>query len=98
MKFANKNSSEVLEGDSDPHDRHDVFQLIAFFMLLINFLRSRSRRRNHATQSSALAIPPEVRPDYQIILNLNPDGTVIKFEGQPIARIDLPWGRSLFRK
>ena len=37
--------------------------------------------------SSALAVPPEVRPDYQIILNLEPSGT-IKFQGQAYESSD----------
>ena len=34
-----------------------------------------------------LAVPPEVRPDYQIILNLEPSGQV-KFEGLPYPDLD----------
>ncbi len=85
MKFKKAKNSEVLEGDLTPMIDM-TFQLIAFFMLLINFSEV-DRAEEITLPSSALAIPPEVRPDYQIILNLNPDGTVI-FEGQPIARID----------
>lgn len=57
-----------------------TFQLIAFFMLLINFSEV-DRAEEISLPSSTLAIPPETRPDYQIILNINPSGTVI-FEGQ----------------
>ena len=63
-----------------------TFQLIAFFMLLINFSEV-DRAEEIALPSSVLAVPPEVRPDYQIILNLVEGGEVI-FEGQRIAQID----------
>ena len=57
-----------------------TFQLIAFFMLLINFSEV-DRAEEILLPSSVLAVPPEVRPDYQIILNLEPSGVVV-FEGQ----------------
>ena len=64
-----------------------TFQLIAFFMLLINFSEV-DRAEEITLPSSVLAVPPEVRPDYQIILNLEPAGKV-KFEGQEIERIEM---------
>ncbi len=74
-----------MEGDLTP--MIDVtFQLIAFFMLLINFSEV-DRAEEIMLPSSIMARPPEVRPDYQIILNLNPDGSV-KFEGLLIEKID----------
>lgn len=85
MKFTKNQSSEVLEGDLTPMIDM-VFQLIAFFMLLINFSEV-DRAEEIMLPSSTLAIPPETRPDYQIILNLEPNGTV-KFEGQQIDKID----------
>ena len=85
MKFAKKRSSEILEGDLTPMIDM-TFQLIAFFMLLINFSEV-DRAEEILLPSSQLAIPPEVRPDYQIILNLEPTGTV-KFQGEAIDTID----------
>ena len=84
MRIKNPDSG-VHEGDMTPMIDM-TFQLIAFFMLLINFSEV-DRAEEIALPSSALAIPPEVRPDYQIILNLNPAGDVI-FEGQTPIPID----------
>lgn len=84
MKFA-KAKTEILEGDLTPMIDM-TFQLIAFFMLLINFSEV-DRAEEITLPSSVLAIPPEERPDYQIILNLEPSGTV-KFQGQEIDQID----------
>lgn len=85
MKFSKKRSSEILEGDLTPMIDM-TFQLIAFFMLLINFSEV-DRAEEIMLPTSVLAVPPEVRPDYQIILNLEPGGTV-KFGGQTIDKID----------
>ena len=77
-----RKSQEVLEADLTP--MIDVtFQLIAFFMFLINFSEV-DRAEEILLPSAQLAIPPEVRPDYKIILNLDPNGDVT-FEGQRIA-------------
>lgn len=64
-----------------------AFQLIAFFMLLINFSEV-DRAEEITLPESVLAVPPQVRPDYQIILNLEPNG-VVKFQGQPYERIEI---------
>ena len=85
MRLRNKRKTEILEGDLTPMIDM-TFQLIAFFMLLINFSEV-DRAEEIMLPSSVLAVPPEVRPDYQIILNLEADGTVI-FEGQRIEQID----------
>jgi biopolymer transport protein ExbD len=85
MRLRNKQKSEILEGDLTPMIDM-TFQLIAFFMLLINFSEV-DRAEEITLPSSVLAVPPEVRPDYQIILNIEPGGTVI-FEGQRIEQID----------
>ena len=84
MKFAKKRSAEILEGDLTPMIDM-TFQLIAFFMLLINFSEV-DRAEEILLPSSVLAVPPEGRPDYQIILNLDPDG-VVKFQGGAIDSI-----------
>lgn len=85
MKFTKIKKTEILEGDLTPMI-DCTFQLIAFFMLLINFTEV-DRAEEITLPSSVLAVPPEVRPDYQIILNLEQNGKV-KFEGQAIEKID----------
>ena len=81
MKFNKAKSSEILEGDLTPMIDM-TFQLIAFFMLLINFSEV-DRAEEISLPTSVLAIPPSAPPDYQIILNLEPGGNVI-FAGQRI--------------
>lgn len=85
MRFNKKKTEEVLEGDLTPMIDM-VFQLIAFFMLLINFSEV-DRAEDLMLPVNELAISPETRPDYQIILNLRPDGTVT-FAGQEVKKID----------
>ena len=78
MRFNKKNrSTEVLEGDLTPMIDM-VFQLIAFFMLLINFSEV-DRAEDLMLPANTLAIAPDTRPDYQIILNLRPDGTAVSY-------------------
>ena len=84
MKFAKANT-KILEGDLTPMIDM-TFQLIAFFMLLISFSEV-DRAEEIMLPTSVMAIPPEERPDYQIILNLEPGGS-IKFQGQRIDNID----------
>ena len=81
MKFNKAKTSEILEGDLTPMIDM-TFQLIAFFMLLINFSEV-DRAEEIALPTSVLAIPPSAPPDYQIILNLEPGGNVI-FSGKRI--------------
>jgi len=85
MRFNKKKTEEVLEGDLTPMIDM-VFQLIAFFMLLINFSEV-DRAEDLMLPVNELAIAPETRPEYQIILNLRPDGTVT-FAGQEVKKID----------
>lgn len=85
MKFRKKTDSGILEADLTP--MIDVtFQLIAFFMLLINFSEV-DRAEEILLPAHQLARPPETRPEYQIILNLLPDGSV-KFSGQKVPQIE----------
>ena len=63
-----------------------TFQLIAFFMFLINFSEI-DRAEEILLPASVLAKPPEEPPQYQILMNLEPGGSV-KFEGQAIENID----------
>ncbi|QEG24718.1 ExbD/TolR family protein [Mariniblastus fucicola] len=75
MKFKNKKDTEILEGDLTPMIDM-TFQLIAFFMLLINFSEV-DRAEEITLPKSVLATPPVERPKYQVILNLDPDGEVV---------------------
>ena len=77
-------STEIMEGDLTPMIDM-TFQLIAFFMFLINFSEV-DRAEEILLPASVIAQPPDVRPDYQIIMNLTPSGQV-KFEGQAIEKI-----------
>ena len=89
MKFRQKNDKGILEADLTP--MIDVtFQLIAFFMLIINFSEV-DRAEEILLPAHELARPPETRPEFQVILNLNPDGSV-KFAGQQIEKIDFLTG------
>ena len=89
MKFRKKTDSGILEADLTP--MIDVtFQLIAFFMLIINFAEV-DRAEEILLPSHQLARPPETRPEYQVILNLAPDGSVV-FAGQTVDKIDFLTG------
>ena len=81
MKFNKAKTSEILEGDLTPMIDM-TFQLIAFFMLLINFTEI-DRAEEIALPTSVLAVPPTTVPEYQIILNVEPGGMVI-FSGDRI--------------
>ena len=89
MKFGRKKKSGILEADLTP--MIDVtFQLIAFFMLIINFSEV-DRSEEIMLPAHQLARPPEVRPESQVILNLIPDGSVIVY-GQKFEKIDFLTG------
>lgn len=70
-----KKSSDVHEGDMTPMIDM-VFQLIAFFMVLINFTEADQNQRIHLP-SSELAKPPEVPLDSPITIHVTSDGTAI---------------------
>lgn len=57
-----------------------TFQLIAFFMVLINFSQA-EQTEMIKLPSSALAKAPEEQPEHRIVLNLLKDGKVL-FGGQ----------------
>ena len=86
MKFNKKQKSKILEGDLTPMIDM-TFQLIAFFMLLINFSKV-DRAEEISLPVSELAVPPDGSIEYKMILNLEPGGNVI-FAGQRIQKIDL---------
>ena len=70
-----KQKSEILEGDLTPMIDM-TFQLIAFFMVLINFTQSET---NDMVQlpDSALAKPPDSQLENLVIIHLGQDGTAV---------------------
>ncbi len=85
MKFKKKKSG-ILEGDLTPMIDM-TFQLIAFFMLIINFSEVEKSEEINLPLSE-LAKPPEEPPPYKIVLNLDEDGSV-KFGPQIIENVDI---------
>ena len=73
MKFRKK-SDKVSESDMTPMI-DCVFQLIAFFMVLVNFTEVDQNQAINLPQST-LAKPPEEPPDCPITLQLTRAGTV----------------------
>ena len=66
---------DLAEGDLTPMIDM-TFQLIAFFMVLINFAQTESNDRVKLP-SSKLVKPPEVALDFPIILHIAQDGEII---------------------
>lgn len=66
---------EIVEGDLTPMIDM-TFQLIAFFMVLINFSQTEANERVQLP-SSELARPPEGEIESPIIIHVAADGTVI---------------------
>lgn len=66
---------DMAEGDMTPMIDM-TFQLIAFFMVLINFAQTENNDRVKLP-SSELVKPPEVALDFPIILHIAKDGEVI---------------------
>ena len=85
MRFRRKRN-EILEGDLTPMIDM-TFQLIAFFMLVINFSEVELSEEINLPMSE-LARPPEEAPPFKITLNLKEDGS-IKYYDQLIAGIDV---------
>jgi biopolymer transport protein ExbD len=84
MRIRAKHDSEIHEGDLTPLIDM-TFQLIAFFMLLINFTEI-EKDEEVELASSALAKKPDAPPKYKIRLNLKPDGRV-SFSGMTVDSI-----------
>ncbi len=74
MRLAKK-SSGIHEGDMTPMIDM-VFQLIAFFMVLVNFTEADQNQRIHLP-SSELAQPPDAPLDSPITINVTSEGTAI---------------------
>ena len=81
MRFRKKEGDVAHEGELTPMI-DIVFQLIAFFMVLINFTQSEQDERIQLPDS-VLAKPPDGPLDYPITLHLKQDGSVI-FGGQEL--------------
>ena len=70
-----KANSNIVEGDLTPMIDM-TFQLIAFFMVLINFTQSEQNEKIQLPDSQ-LAKPPEVALEFPITLHLTEEGDVI---------------------
>ncbi len=75
MRIRKKSGSEILEGDLTPMIDM-TFQLIAFFMVLINFSQSESDQRIMLPQST-LAKPPDRPMEYPITIQVMASGTLV---------------------
>ena len=76
MRFKKKTEG-ILEGDLTPMIDM-TFQLIAFFMLIINFSEV-EKSQELQLPLSEIVKPPETPPPYKITLNVQPD-ELIKFQ------------------
>ena len=85
MRFRRKRTG-ILEGDLTPMIDM-TFQLIAFFMLIINFSEV-EKSEDINLPLSELAKPPEEPPPFKITLNLREDGSVTHYD-DVIANVDL---------
>ncbi len=82
MKLCKKASSDIQEGDfTSMIDM--VFQLIAFFMVLINF-NDADQNEKIKLPTSELARPPEGALKFPITLHVTKDGTVV-IGGEEVA-------------
>ncbi len=75
MRVAKKSSGGILEGDLTPMIDM-TFQLIAFFMVLINFSQSEQNEKIQLPDSQ-LAKPPEGPLEFPITIHLTTDGNAI---------------------
>lgn len=85
MRFKKVNT-EIFEADLTPMIDM-TFNLIAFFMFTINFADA-ERVEQIMLPKSSLAKPPDTIADFQMILNLDQDGSVF-FDGQKVEQIEL---------
>ncbi len=85
MRFRRKSDSGILEGDLTPMIDM-TFQLIAFFMVLVNFSQTEADQQI-LLPKSALAKPPEQPLEYPITIQLRKDGTVV-YGGQELANMN----------
>jgi biopolymer transport protein ExbD len=85
MRFRPGKGSKILEGDLTPMIDM-TFQLIAFFMVLINFSQTETDQRI-LLPDSVLAKPPDRPLDYPITIQLTRDEKVI-YGGQLLASMN----------
>ncbi len=85
MRFKKQAGSGILEGDLTPMIDM-TFQLIAFFMVLINFSQTEADQ-NILLPESVLAKPPDRPVDFPITIQLKEDGGII-YGGQDLATLD----------
>ncbi|MBN2218224.1 MAG: biopolymer transporter ExbD [Pirellulales bacterium] len=86
MRFRSRHSAAVADGDMTPMIDM-AFQLIAFFMVVINFAGANQDERIHLPLSE-LAKPPEAPFELPITLQLDAQGMVIVAgEMIPVARV-----------
>ena len=83
---------DLAEGDLTPMIDM-VFQLIAFFMVLINFAQTESNDKV-VLPNSQLVKPPEAPLEYPIILHVAKDGLVV-VSGEDYTADTLPTGLKL---
>ena len=75
MKYSKRGSSEFAKGDMTPMIDM-TFQLIAFFMVLVNFSEAEQNERIRLP-ASELAKPPDAPPESPITIQLTSQGTAI---------------------
>jgi biopolymer transport protein ExbD len=86
MRVAKKKTGGILEGDLTPMIDM-TFQLIAFFMVLINFSQSEQNEKIQLPDSQ-LAKPPEGPLEFPITIHLTTEGTAIIGSNEvPIAAL-----------
>ena len=85
MRFRASKGSGILEGDLTPMIDM-TFQLIAFFMVLINFSQTETDQRI-LLPDSVLAKPPDRPMEYPITIQLTRDGQVV-YGGQLLASMN----------
>jgi len=85
MRIKSKTSSSVYEGDLTPMIDM-TFQLIAFFMVLINFQQT-EQVADVELPISELAQTPEEPVEYPITLNVTSDQTIV-FGGRRLSTFD----------
>jgi biopolymer transport protein ExbD len=85
MRFRKRSAASLLEGDLTPMIDM-TFQLIAFFMVLINFSQT-EQDAPIMLPNSVLAKPPDRPLEYPITLHLTERGTVF-YGGQELATLN----------
>jgi biopolymer transport protein ExbD len=82
MKFTSRSGIGFAKGDMTPMIDM-TFQLIAFFMVLVNFSEADTHEKVHLP-ASELAKPPDAPMDHPITIQLTDEGDIIFF-GQAVS-------------